>query len=117
MNYLFALLGVAVYLVLFWYAYILVMGLYRAHLMGRLTGLAKVLAYPAVIVGWLMDWLANVLIASIVFTELPQSWDELVTDRLSRYVKGPMGRRRTRALWVCTNLLDYFDPTGRHCHD
>lgn len=116
MTYLYALLTPVVFLILLWYAYILIMGLYRAHLLGRLTGLAKWLAYPAVLVGWLMDWLANVLIASVVFVELPHSWNELVTDRLSRYVKGPMGSRRTRALWVCTNLLDVFDPTGAHCH-
>ena len=115
MTAIYSVLGVLVYLIIFWYVYILVMGLYRAHLLGRLTGLAKWMAYPAVIVGWLMDWLANVLIASIVFGELPHAWNELVTDRLSRYVKGPMGRQRTRALWVCSNLLDYFDPTGKHC--
>lgn len=115
MTYLYAVLSPVVFLTLLWYVYILVMGLYRAHLMGRLTGLAKALAYPAVAMGWLMDWLANVLIASIVFAELPRRWNELVTDRLSRYVRGPMGRRRTRALWVCSNLLDYFDPTGTHC--
>lgn len=115
MTYLYAALSPVIFLILLWYAYILVMGLYRAHLMGRLYGLAKLLAYPAVIVGWTMDWLANVVIASIVFTELPTRWNELVTDRLSRYVKGPMGRRRTKALWVCTHLLDVFDPTGTHC--
>ena len=115
MTYLYAALAPVIFLILLWYAYILVMGLYRAHLMGRLNGLAKWLAYPAVIVGWLMDWLANVLIATVVFAELPQAWNELVTDRLSRYVKGPMGRQRTKALWVCTHLLDVFDPTGAHC--
>lgn len=115
MTALYAILAPVVFLTLLWYVYILVMGLYRAHLMGRLTGLAKVLAYPAVAVGWLMDWLANVFIASVVFAEPPRAWNELVTDRLSRYVKGPLGYRRTRALWVCTHLLDYFDPTGIHC--
>lgn len=115
MTYLYAALSPVIFLILLWYAYILVMGLYRAHLMGRLHGLAKWLAYPAVIVGWLMDWLANVVIASVVFAEPPARWNELVTDRLSRYVRGPMGRRRTLALWVCVHLLDYIDPTGTHC--
>lgn len=115
MTYFYATLAPVALLVLLWYVYVLVMGLYRAHLMGRLYGLAKVLAYPAVAVGWLLDWLANVLIATVIFGEVPRAWNELVTDRLSRYVKGPMGYRRTRALWVCTHLLDVFDPTGTHC--
>lgn len=105
------------YLLAFWYVYILVMGLYRAHLLGRLTGLAKWCAVPAVAIGWLMDWLANIFIASLLFGEPPRTWHELVTDRLTRYAQGPMGRNRTRAVWICTQLLDVFDPTGAHCHD
>lgn len=107
--------GLITYLVSFWYAYILIMGLYRAHLAGRLTGLAKWLAYPAVIVGWLMDWFANVFIASIIFGELPQSFSELVTQRLTRYKNGNYGLNSIRAEWICVNLLDVFDPTGTHC--
>lgn len=108
-----AIISLIVYLLLFWYAYILVMGLYRANLEGRLNKFTFVLALPALIVGLLMDFLANVFIATVVFMELPQ--ELLVTARLQRYMKGPVNWRRDRANWICTNLLDYFDPSGKHC--
>ena len=101
---------------LLWYAYILVMGLYRAHLDGRLTPLTKVMAYPALIAGYVLDWTANWTVAVIVFGELPHRPFELVTDRLTRYLKEPTRRfRRDRARWICENLLDFFDPRGSHC--
>ena len=43
----------------FWCAYVLVMGIYRAHLSQRLVGLNKVLALPVVGFGYLMDVAAN----------------------------------------------------------
>lgn len=45
------LLAVALYLWLFWCAYVLVMGLYRAHLAGRMSRVTYVLAAPALLVG------------------------------------------------------------------
>lgn len=107
------IIAVLVYLVFFWYAYILVMGLYRAHLDKRLTKFTTILALPALVIGYAMDILANIFIASLVFLELPK--ELLVTTRLQRYAKGPINWRRDRANWICTNLLDLFDPTGNHC--
>lgn len=107
--------GILVHLWLLWYAYILIMGLYRAKLDNRLTTLTKTLAAPALVVGYLLDWLANWLIASFVFAEPPDEFLELVTDRLSRYLDKGYGWRYRRAKWVCENLLDFFDPRGSHC--
>ena len=39
----------------FWYLYIIVMGLYRAHLNGQLSWPAKILGAPALIVGYVLD--------------------------------------------------------------
>lgn len=115
MNFAIGVLFSVLYLVLFWYAYILVMGLYRAHLMGRLTGLAMWMAAPAVAVGWAMDVIANLTFATVAFWEKPTRWNELVTDRLTRHVTNGDGWRKRNAVWICTNLLDYMDPTGSHC--
>lgn len=101
------------YLYAFWCVYIAVMGLYRAHLNNTLHGVAKWLAYPLVAVGIVIDVLANVVIAPFVFFDMPHEW--LVTDRLVRYIKTDKGWRSRTANWVCTHLLDVFDPTGVHC--
>jgi hypothetical protein len=101
------------YCYVFWLLYILVMGLYRASLDGRLTGLAKWLAYPVVALAILIDIICNITIASVLFLELPK--ELLVTSRLSRYINVDTGWRKVNATWLCNNLLDYFDPSGTHC--
>lgn len=101
------------YLWTFWGFYVLVMGIYRAHLSGRMTPLVTVLSLPFVVVGILMDVVANVFIATLVFAELPREW--LVTTRLTRYVRTKEGWRYRVSAWVCDALLDLFDPTGNHC--
>ena len=105
----------ALYLWAFWYAYILVMGVYRAHLAGRLTKLTFALAMPAVVVGYAMDILCQYTVATLVFLDLPASNEHLVTDRLQRYVADGIGWRSQLSDWICSNLLDVFDPKGNHC--
>lgn len=109
----------AVYLLLylwgFWFLYVLVMGLYRAHLNRTLTPTAKVLGFPAVAIGYVVDLLANWFIATPIFLEPPKRPLELVTDRLSRYINIEAGYRFRWAQWICGQLLDPLDPTGRHC--
>jgi len=97
----------------FWGMYVLVMGIYRAHLSHRLKGLVLVLSLPFVVIGFLMDVFANMTIASLVFLELPR--ELLVTSRLQRYVAQERGWRCNVANWICNHLLDVFDPSGNHC--
>lgn len=106
-------LALLIYLWLFWYVYILVMGLYRAHLGGRLNKLTYALAAPALVVGYAMDVVANLTVASALFLEWPR--ELLVTSRLQRHNRGGSGWRKHLADWICTHLLDYFDHTGNHC--
>lgn len=113
MNALLVLALTAAYLWLFWLAYILVMGLYRAHLAGRLTGAPLWLASPVIVIGLLLDVLANIFLATLIFQELPGEW--LVTSRLAKYLKRNHGWHSKAAWWVCTHLLDPFDPHGTHC--
>lgn len=104
---------VPLYLWVFWYAYVLVMGLYRAHLDKRLGPIAYVLAAPVLVVGFALDVIANATIAWIVFLDRPR--ELLVTRRLKRYMAGRDSWRQRLAHAVCSRLLDPFDPTGRHC--
>ena len=101
------------YLWVFWGFYVLVMGLYRVHLMKKLKGFSAVLAAPFIVVGWCMDLLANVLIAPVVFLELPK--ELMVTSRLKRYRTYSSGYRYNISSYICENLLDVFDPSGDHC--
>lgn len=103
------------YLYIFWCFFILVMGVYRAHLSGRLDGMARWMAYPLVALGLVLDVLAQYIIATVVFLDWPRHKEYLVTLRLQRYIRGPIGWRRRWASAICDNLLDLFDPTGEHC--
>lgn len=103
-------------LVALFYLYVLVIGFYRAHLDGRLTKAAFILAIPAIVVGFALDWFVNMTIASVWFLALPEKPLELVTDRLKRYIREDADDWRGKhARLICEHLLDYFDPTGRHC--
>jgi hypothetical protein len=98
----------------FWALYVLVMGLYRAQLAGRLSLPTKIMGAPFLVMGLLVDVLANIAVASIAFAEMPR--ELLVTSRLRRYIAGPDGWRKARALVICTQLLDPFDPSNNHCN-
>jgi len=102
-----------IYLWFFWGMYVLVMGLYRAHLDKRLTKFTYCLAAPWLAVGVLVDVIANIVIAPFVFLDIPREW--LVTTRLKRYIKQGTGYRATLANAICDHLLDVFDPKNNHC--
>lgn len=109
------LVSVMAYLWLFWGVYVLVMGLYRAHLAKRLTRFTYTLSAPFLLIGYVMDVLAQFTLACVFFLDLPRRGEWLVTDRLKRYMAHGKGWRYTKAKWICDSLLDVFDPTGDHC--
>jgi hypothetical protein len=112
--YLFGILGVLMYVWLGWGMYVLIMGIYRAHLDGRLNLMTKCLGAPFILIGFAMDVLANIFVATILFAELPGEW--LVTTRLTRYMhRAPGTWRGELARAICVDLLDLFDPSGTHC--
>lgn len=97
----------------FWGLYVLVMGLYRAKLQGRLTREAYVMGWPYYAIGLAVDLLANLTIFSLLMLELPREW--LVTSRLKRHIAAGSGWRHDFAAYLCDNLLDPLDPKGEHC--
>lgn len=94
--------------------YALVMGVYRAHLRGRLSRAALWVYGPWLVLGFVIDVLAQYTAATLIFAELPRPREHLVTQRLSRLEDTP-GWRGDLARWICTKLLDPLDPTGEHC--
>lgn len=101
-------------LYVFWIFYLAVMALFSAKEKGTLTKPALVLGYPVLIVGAIIDLFMNVVIFTFIFLEIPK--ELLVTKRLARHIKHGEGKRQKLAKWICTNLLDSFDPDHRgHC--
>lgn len=109
----------ALYLVaflwLFYGEYIRVMGIYRAHLQKLLKPYHYILLFPYLLLGITMDILANFTIATVVFEEMPTQL--LVTTRLKQIIHNPniTDYRKELANDICHNLLDPFDPSGKHC--
>jgi len=107
-------IGVSVlWLWVFWALYVFTMSVYRAQLNRRLRGINRLFASPLVLLAMLIDVLANVVVAPIVFLDLPREW--LVTTRLKRYMGHESGWRKQAAEWLCNSVLDPFDPAGDHC--
>jgi len=99
---------------LFFTVYVLVMGIYRAHLSGRLNRFARVLLFPWVALGYVADVVLNATLASVLFLDPPR--ELLVTTRLKRYIRRARWTWRGRvSWWVCEHMLDVFDPKGDHC--
>ena len=99
-----------------WLFFLAIMALKSARDNGKLTRASTILAYPLLIVGWLLDFSLN-MVSSLPFLDLPQEW--LLTIRCDRYlsIANPTGLNRYRqrlARWLCQNLLDPFQ-SGGHC--
>ena len=98
---------------LLWLFYVAVMHLKRCRDAGTLSKTALALGYPVLIVGYALDVFVQIVIASVLFLDIPRDWT--LTGRLKRYIAGPEGWRETVAVWMCSHLLNTFDPDGKHC--
>lgn len=94
-----------------WVFYLAVMNLARAKQAGLLSRTALVLGTPVLIVGFLLDFLLNVTVMSLVLLELPQ--EITVSARLQRHHVESDGWRLAVVLWF-EPLLDPYDPSGNH---
>ena len=105
---------VALYGLLFalWVFYVAAMHVQKY--LGQLNWFAKFNAYVLLLIGVVIDFVCN-MVLTIPFVDPPREW--LVTARLQRYHgESYAGTWRARwADWVCTHLLDQFDPDGDHC--
>ena len=113
MNFLCALGVASVMIYTLWIFYLASMALIRAKTAGTISKLALFLGWPIAIAGLTIDFLVNMTVVSILLLELPR--ELLVTRRLHRHLTDGSGWRLYVAHFICTNLLDTFDPTGAHC--
>jgi hypothetical protein len=94
-----------------WVLFLAVMNLSRAKKAGTLSKPALILGTPVLFVGYLLDFLLNVFVMTIVLAEMP---DELtVSARLKRHRKESTGWRLAVVHWF-EPLLDPYDPSGDH---
>ena len=94
-----------------WALYVLIMNLDRARRDGTLRPVARAMGMPILAVGLVLDFVVNQVVLSIVMLEPPR--EALVTERLKRHIGGTDWRSRI-AKWLADNLLDPFDPRGKH---
>lgn len=76
----------------------------------------KIFAIPPLLLGAILDIILNILLASIIFVDLPREW--LFTDRLIRYRNDPsytLTWRDDFASFICEHYLNPFDDSGDHC--
>lgn len=93
-----------------WIFYLAVMNLSRNK--DKMSLPAKVLGYPVLAVGVVLDVAINWCVAPFIFLAPPK--ELLLTARLKRHIAVGGWRGRV-ALWVCHNFLNGFDPGGTHC--
>jgi hypothetical protein len=97
---------------LLWIFYIAVMALKKVKDGSGLSPAALTLGYPALIVGYLLDMVVNTFVFSVILWELPK--ETTVTARLKRHKANSTGFRLRVANWFASELLDKFDPSGKH---
>ena len=94
-----------------WIFYAAVMNIKRVRDMGKLTTMGKVLAYPTLVIGLVLDLLVNWLVMTVILVEIPR--ELTVTSRLKRHHKESTGWRLSVVKFF-EPVLDPLDPSGDH---
>jgi hypothetical protein len=97
----------------FYAFYLACMTLVRAYQEDKLTISMKILGYPILLCGVVIDFLMNITIFSVIFLQFPSQF--LVTSRLKRNLKVGQGWRYKLAKFICEQLLNNVDPSHNHC--
>jgi hypothetical protein len=97
-------------LLAFYVLYIAAINIYRDW--DSLTPWVQAFAFAPVVVMLIVDMAMQVTLFTLLFLDLPK--EGLVTQRLTRYRKGPDGWRKTVAVAICEHMLNPFDVKG-HC--
>ena len=94
-----------------WVFYLAVMNLKRVKDAGLMTKTAMVFGYPILLAGWLVDFIINAMVLTLILLEWPK--EMTVTGRLKRHNATSTGWRKAVAVWF-EPLLDPYDPSGDH---
>lgn len=110
MKILYSILFIYLFMGFTWFWYLAVMHL--KHNKDKINSSAKFFGYPWILFAYITDVLFNWIVGTILFIEIPKEF--LFTARVSRHIKNS-GWRYRLAVFFCKNLLDPFDPSGKHC--
>lgn len=91
-----------------WPLYVFCMALWRAHLTGRVTVFAWLLAWPLVVSAVLLDVALNYTVFAVLTWDFPRRGEWTFSQRLNRLIKDT-GWRGKVAVWLADNLLDPYD--------
>lgn len=91
--------------------YSAVMNIKRVRDAGKLTMVGKMLGYPTLFIGLVLDLLVNVLVMTVVLVEIPK--ELTVTSRLKRHHAQSKGWRLAVVKFL-EPVLDPLDPSGDH---
>jgi hypothetical protein len=80
---------------------------------GKVTRPAFFLALPAAIFVFILDVFLNYTILAILTLDFPKKGEYTFSKRLERLSR-QIGWRKSLAVWLAENLLDPYDPTGKH---
>lgn len=107
-----AVFGFYLLLVVTWVLYVAVMHMkVKRETMGRV---ALFHSYVALFIfGYPLDLIANAIVSLLAFQRLPKDW--LLTGTLKYWVASDDKRRAKWASYICRDLLNPFDPSGKHC--
>lgn len=95
-----------------WLLFLASMNLERARQAGTLSRPARALGIPVVLLTAAVDVVVNLTLGTVLLLDRPR--ELTLSQRLSRLLAAP-GWRSVVAAFVCTQLLDAFDPSGKHC--
>lgn len=98
-------------LLLLWLLYVQVMAALRVW--NGLHWFAKAHLLPIAPPFLLFDVAVNLVIGSLLFVEIPRWWT--LSERLHHHATRTHGWRTTIAQWICSRLLNPFDPDVYHC--
>lgn len=90
--------------------YAAVMNIKRVRDAGKLTTFGKVLGYPTLAIGLVLDFVVNTVVMTVVLLELPREFT--VTSRLKRHHQ--QGGWRLAVVKFFEPVLDPLDPSGNH---
>lgn len=91
--------------------YAAVMNIKRVRDMGKLNTMGKVLGYPTLFIGLVLDAIVNIFVMSVLLLEIPQ--ELTVTSRLKRHNRESTGWRLNIVKFF-EPVLDPLDPSGDH---
>jgi hypothetical protein len=106
------IVGIYLLLVVTWIFYVAIMSFKeRLPVMGPV---AKFHAYLALFLfGYPLDLIANVIVSALAFQRFPKK--PLLTGTLIYWQESTDARRAKWARLLCRELLNPFDPSGKHC--